>query len=77
MKTEIKLPELGAGDSTIRVSGWLVDIGERVAAGDRILEVFVHGMTFDVEAPVDGMLAGIDSPSQSVVSPGDTVGWIE
>lgn len=73
---EIRLPELGTGE-TVRVSCWLVEPGDPVDQGDRVVEVLVPGMTFDVPAPVDGVLTRIDKPPDTAVVSGDVLGWIE
>ena len=57
MRRELTLPELGAGDMTVTASVWLAEAGERVSAGDRILEVSFGCVTVDLPAPVDGVLA--------------------
>ena len=86
MPIAIILPELGTeyelapGEQTggkVRVSAWLVDLGDSVETGERIVEVLVRGMTFDVAAPASGILSGILKPLDAVVTTGDTLGWIE
>ena len=77
MPTPIPLPDLGAGDETVRVSCWLVDPGEVVVAGDRVVEVFIKGITFDVAAPVSGILSGIEKSIDARIVSGDILGWIE
>lgn len=77
MAVPIVLPDLGAKQDPIRVGGWLVEPGQSVAAGDRVVEVGLPGIVFDVAAPVDGTLAGIERRPSSVVRPGDVLGWIE
>lgn len=75
--TPITLPELGAEDETIRVSVWLVHPGEEVAVGDRVVEVLIQGITFDVSAPVSGTVVKIEKSLDTVIVPGDILGWIE
>lgn len=50
MKTPLTLPDLGAGDEELRVSCWLVDLGDAVDEGDRVIEILLDGITFDVLA---------------------------
>lgn len=73
----LTLPELGAARQQVRVSTWLTQIGEEVAAGDPVVEVLLRGITFDVEAPHSGRLRRIGLFENDVVEPGDTLGWIE
>lgn len=73
----ITLPELGAGEQLVRVSTWLTQIGEEVAAGDAVVEVLLRGITFDVEAPSSGRLRWIGRFENDVIATGDTLGWID
>ena len=77
MAVEIKLPELGAGDEIIRMGCWLAEPGDSVIAGDRLIELVLPGMTFDVVAPASGTLQRIERPFESAVQPGDVLGWID
>ena len=76
MPTPIELPDLGAGNETVCVSCWLVDPGEVVIAGDRVVEVLIKGITFDVAAPVSGILTKIEKSLDTRIVPGDILGWI-
>jgi pyruvate/2-oxoglutarate dehydrogenase complex dihydrolipoamide acyltransferase (E2) component len=77
MRTPIVLPELGAGKDELRVSCWLVDLGDAVVAGDRVVEILLDGVTFDVTAERSGTVTRIERPLDSVVHAGDVLGWIE
>ncbi|MBQ18609.1 MAG: biotin attachment protein [Planctomycetaceae bacterium] len=77
MATPIRLPQIGAGSAELSVSCWLVDIGELVDKGDRVIELLTAGMTFDVSAPVSGRLSRVDKPLDSPVTVGDILGWID
>lgn len=73
----IVVPELGAEGAPIRISTWLVDPGQAVLEGDRVVELLLPGMTFDVAAPAAGVLARVEKVEQTLVAPGDVLGWIE
>jgi len=77
MSQAVVLPELDTQGEPIRISCWLVEAGEAVETGDRLVEVLLRGVTFDVSAPVSGVLAAIDKPFDTQVVPGDILGWIE
>ncbi len=77
MRIPVILPELGAGDEELRVSCWLADLGDAIGAGDRIVEILMDGVTFDLAAEQSGILTRIEKPLDSVVRTGDTLGWIE
>lgn len=72
----ITVPELGATDPP-RVSAWLVDIGETVRAGDRIVELLLPGITIDIPAPVSGRLVETTMALNAIVAPGQKLGLIE
>ena len=77
MRAPVLLPDLGAADDPVRISCWLVDLGESVDEGDRLLEVLVQGVTFDVPAPATGTLTRIEKSLDAQVYAGEPLGWIE
>ena len=76
MRVSLLLPDLGVGDESVRVSGWLVDRGDLVIEGDRVAEVMISGVTFDVEAAQSGQLIEITKSVDATVSRGDVLGWL-
>lgn len=50
------LPDLGAGPMPVTVSLWLVDVGQEVCEGDRLLEVVFGSVCVDLPAPASGVL---------------------
>jgi pyruvate/2-oxoglutarate dehydrogenase complex dihydrolipoamide acyltransferase (E2) component len=77
MRTPVLLPELGAGNDKLRISCWLADWGDPVDSGDRLVEVLLDGVTFDVIAEHSGILARIERSMDHEVRAGDVLGWIE
>lgn len=75
--TPIHLPELGTGGERIRVSTWLVDLEESVELGERLVDVLIPGVSFSVTSPIGGRVVKIACPTDSLVSPGDILGWLE
>ena len=73
--TPLTAPELGASD--LRVSVWLVEVGDRAEQGERIVELLTPGMTFDVSMPVAGRITAIEKPIGQSVQPGDILAWID
>ncbi len=72
----IALPDLGAEDAMV-VTNWYAQPGESVDAGERVVEVLLPGVTFDVAAPVSGILTAIERGADARVRPGDVLGWIQ
>lgn len=75
MRRQLTLPDLGLPHVTVSV--WLVERGQAVTAGERIIEVLSDGVTVDLPAPVTGVLVkqlvGEDDP----VIVGQALGEIE
>ncbi len=65
LRREIILPDMGLGEQQVRASVWLVDQGDEVVEGDRLLEVVASNVTIDIPAPVSGVL------EEQLVSEGD------
>ena len=72
----ITIPDFGAGDEKIRISAWLVDVGQMVIAGDNVLEVLVPGITFDIAATQSGELVEATKAVDEFVVANEIVGWI-
>ena len=74
MRSPIVLPDLGG---PVVLSIWLARPGDRVYAGDRVVEVLLEGATFDVPAPVDGLLVETLAWPDDVLKPGQVLGQVE
>jgi pyruvate/2-oxoglutarate dehydrogenase complex dihydrolipoamide acyltransferase (E2) component len=75
MNLPIQLPDLGLQDC--RVSLWLVEVGEFVYEGDRILEILSGPALFDVAAPANGRLVRRECVTDDFVTPNMVLGWLE
>ena len=75
--TPVILPDLGTGpDIPIVVSYWFAAGGERVWEGERLVEVLAGPATFDVPAPVTGLLAEIHGREDDRVEAGYVLGLV-
>jgi pyruvate/2-oxoglutarate dehydrogenase complex dihydrolipoamide acyltransferase (E2) component len=77
MRVPVIVPDLQADTEVIQVSGWLVDSGDYVVAGESIAELLIPGVTFDVAAESTGRLVEIVASVDTVVRTGDVLGWVE
>lgn len=75
MEAIIQLPDLGLGFA--RLSLWLVDAGDRVFEGDRVVEILVNGATFDVAAPASGRLREKLALPDDPIKPGQALGVLD
>lgn len=73
---DIVVPPLG-DVAEVKVVRWLVDVGERVEAGEAVAEVEAEKATFVIEAPGSGRLCAILVPEGRVAHPGEAIGKIE
>ena len=72
----IVAPDLGSTEPS-RLSAWLVEVGETVRAGDRVVELLLPGLTVDVAAPASGRLSTATTALNASVVAGQVVGTIE
>jgi len=77
MATPILVPPMGCPNQDLIVSLWLVRVGEQIIAGDRVIELLIPGITFDVESPCSGTISSCDCQSGAKVREGKVLGWIE
>ena len=54
MKFEMKMPDLAATDSAIKVLNWLVEVGHAVRRGQAVVEIETDKATMEVESTVSG-----------------------
>lgn len=67
MAEEIRMPKLGATMETGTIGTWLKKEGDRVQAGEPLLEIATDKITIEVEAPASGILL------KTYYGPGDVV----
>ena len=77
MRVPITVPDLRSGDESIRISGWLIDEGDLVLAGELFVELLIPGLTIDIIASSTGRLVEIVKHVDSQVQVGDVIGWLE
>ena len=75
MHKPIVMPAVGA--PTAVVSVWYVNPGERVYAGDRVVELLVGGATVDVSSPATGVLAEKWAYPDDRLAPGQVLGLVD
>jgi pyruvate/2-oxoglutarate dehydrogenase complex dihydrolipoamide acyltransferase (E2) component len=72
---EITQPDLGT--TRMVFSLWYVELGEQVFEGDRVAEILIPGATFDIAAPITGVLIERRKHPLDPVAPGEVLGAIE
>ena len=72
----MKLERVSEEQEYATITRWLKSEGERVAAGDVIVEVEAEKATQEVEAPVDGVLEAILAVEGDEIRVGDPIAVI-
>jgi 2-oxoglutarate dehydrogenase E2 component (dihydrolipoamide succinyltransferase) len=56
MIVELSLPDFDLPAAQPRVSAWHAEVGQRVAQGERLVEITAGDVTVDLAAPASGVL---------------------
>jgi pyruvate dehydrogenase E2 component (dihydrolipoamide acetyltransferase) len=76
MAISVVMPALEMAQETGKLVSWRKKEGESVAKGEPLLEVETDKAIMEIEAPGDGVLAGIKVQEGDVVPVGQTIAWI-
>lgn len=76
MAVRVRFPTVGANVVEGTVGAWHRREGERIAAGETLVEIITSKATFDVESPADGVLRTILAPEKSTVPVGYVLGLV-
>ncbi len=76
MAVSVVMPALEMAQETGKLLSWRKKEGERVARGEPLLEIETDKAVVEIEAPVDGILAGVKAPEGAVVPVGETIAWL-
>ena len=76
MAFSVVMPALEMAQETGKLVAWRKKEGESVAKGEPLLEVETDKAVLEIEAPADGVLAGVKVQAGAVVPVGKTIAWI-
>jgi pyruvate dehydrogenase E2 component (dihydrolipoamide acetyltransferase) len=76
MAMSVVMPALEMAQETGKLLAWRKKEGERVAKGEPLLEIETDKAVVEVEAPGDGILAGITAEVGAVIPVGETIAWL-
>jgi pyruvate dehydrogenase E2 component (dihydrolipoamide acetyltransferase) len=76
MAISVVMPALEMAQETGKLLAWRKKEGERVAKGEPLLEIETDKAVVEVEAPGDGILAGISVDVGAVIPVGETIAWL-
>ena len=76
MAISVVMPALEMAQETGKLLAWRKKEGERITKGEPLLEIETDKAVVEVEAPGDGILAGITADVGAVVPVGQTIAWL-
>src|SRR5580704_2837183 len=76
MAFSVVMPALEMAQETGKLIAWRKKEGERVIKGELLLEIETDKAVLEVEAPADGILAGIKASAGADIPVGQTIAWI-
>ncbi len=76
MAVSVVMPALELAQETGKILSWIKKEGDSITKGEPLVEIETDKITFEVEAPGDGVLAGIRSQAGEDVPVGQTIAWI-
>jgi pyruvate dehydrogenase E2 component (dihydrolipoamide acetyltransferase) len=76
MAFSVVMPALEMAQETGKLIAWRKKEGDRVTKGEPLLEIETDKAVVEVEAPADGILAGIKAAEGADIPVGQTIAWI-
>src|SRR3979490_2266426 len=76
MANSVVMPGREVAQENGKLRAWRKKEGERVTKGEPLLEIETDKAIVEVEAPGDGILAGITADVGAVVPVGETIAWL-
>src|SRR5271170_6179597 len=76
MAFSVVMPALEMAQETGKLIAWRKQEGDRVTKGEPLLEIETDKAVMEVEAPADGILAGISAQAGTDIPVGQTIAWI-
>jgi pyruvate dehydrogenase E2 component (dihydrolipoamide acetyltransferase) len=76
MAISVVMPALEMAQETGKLLAWRKKEGERVTKGEPLLEIETDKAVVEVEAPGDGVLAGVTADVGAVIPVGQTIAWL-
>ena len=77
MTVNILVPDLGNEVTEAEISEWMFDEGEQVTEGEALVVISTTKTSLEIEAPLGGRLAKINSREGELVEVGAVLGIIE
>ena len=73
----LQMPNVDLTITEATIARWMKQIGQRVEAGEAVLEAESTKAVYEVEAPASGILVSVDAPEGATVKIGQQLGLIQ
>ena len=76
MPTEVIMPALGMAQETGKLLRWMKSEGDAVTKGEPLMEIETDKVTVEIEAPSDGVLAGVSAAEGDDIPVGQAIAYL-
>jgi pyruvate dehydrogenase E2 component (dihydrolipoamide acetyltransferase) len=76
MAHSIVMPALEMAQETGKLLSWRKKEGDAISKGEPLLDIETDKAVVEIEAPADGILAGVKAQAGDVIPVGQTIAWI-
>lgn len=76
MAISVVMPALEMAQETGRLLSWRKKEGEKVTKGEPLFEIETDKVVLEIEAPGDGILAGVTAHEGAEIPVGQTIAWL-
>jgi pyruvate dehydrogenase E2 component (dihydrolipoamide acetyltransferase) len=76
MAVSVVMPALEMAQESGKLLAWLKKEGDAVSKGEPLLEIETDKAVLEIEAPADGVLAGVTGEAGTDIPVGHTIAWI-
>lgn len=76
MAISVVMPALEMAQETGKLISWLKKEGDSITKGEPLLEIETDKAVMEIEAPGDGILAGVKAQAGAEIPVGQTIAWI-
>src|SRR5882672_5164444 len=76
MAISVVMPALEMAQENGKLLAWRKKEGESVSKGEPLLEIETDKAVVEIEAPGDGILAGVTAEVGAVIPVGETIAWL-
>ena len=74
---EIKVPTIADAGGRLSIGRWFKRVGDPVSIGEPLVEIDTYNLTYEIQAPITGILSKVLVKDGGYVETGTVVGTID